>query len=50
MWYFGECYVWLVWMDEKFGIYASMLPQESRTFPSVSGKIRNMPKRLVNQI
>ena len=33
-----------------FGAYASMLPQKSRTFPSVSGKNRNMPKRLSNQI
>ena len=32
------------------GGYASMLPQKSRTFPSISGKNRNMPKRLANQI
>ena len=34
----------------KKGIYASMLPQKSRTFLSVSRKNRNMPKRLANQI
>ena len=34
----------------KNGTYASMLPQKSRTFPSVSGMNRNMPKRLANQI
>ena len=35
---------------KRYGTYASMLPQKSRTFPSVTGKNRNMPKRLANQI
>ena len=36
--------------ENKFGTIASILPQKSRTFPSVSGKNRNMPKRLADQI
>ena len=39
----------LLVVDKKV-LYASMLPQKSRTSPSVSGKNRNMPKRLTNQI
>ena len=33
-----------------FGTYASMLPRKGRTFPSVSGKNRKMPKHQANQI
>ena len=39
----------MTWKTE--GTYASMLPKKKkRTFPSVSGKNQNVPKRLANQI